>query len=63
MIAGLAYLLDGGVAHLDVKPENLVYTNEFELQIIDINTTVRMASGGQMVERVYGTENWTAPEI
>lgn len=60
----MAYVHDRGVAHLDVKPGNLVCTNDFRLQIIDFNTAVGVASEDHMVEGVYdGIEGWMVPEI
>ncbi|KAI0247478.1 kinase-like domain-containing protein [Lactifluus subvellereus] len=63
LIEGLAYLHEHGVAHLDIKPGNLVYTDDFRLQIIDFNSAVRVGSEDDMVKGVYGTRGWMAPEI
>jgi len=63
LMEGLAYLHESGVAHLDVKPRNLVYTDDFHLLLIDFDTAVRVGSEDEMVEGVYGTRGWMAPEI
>jgi serine/threonine protein kinase len=60
-IAGLTYLHDHGNAYLDVKPGNILCTDDFCLQIIDVNAAVWVASEDQVVESVYGTQ--VAPEI
>ncbi len=63
LMEGLAYLHESGVAHLDVKPRNLVFTDDFHLLLIDFDTAVRVGSEDEMVEGVYGTRGWMAPEI
>ena len=63
LIEGLAYLHSHGVAHLDIKPGNLVCTDDFRLQIIDFNSAVQVRHEDDMVKGVYGTRGWMAPEI
>jgi serine/threonine protein kinase len=65
LIDGLAFLHEHGVAHLDVKLGNLVYTDDFRLRIIDFDSAVRVESENDMVEGgdYYGTPGWRAPEI
>ncbi len=63
LIEGLSYLHDVGVAHLDVKPGNLIYTDSFHLQIIDFDTAVQVGSMDKTIEGVYGTEGWMVPKI
>lgn len=63
LIEGLAYLHRHGVAHLDVKPGNLVYDNRGHLQIIDFDSAVRVSSEDEKITGLYGTRGWRAPEI
>jgi hypothetical protein len=64
LIDGLACLHEHGVAHLDVKLGNLVYTDDFRLKIIDFDSAVRVESENDMVEGGnYGTPGWMAPEV
>ena len=63
LIRGLAYLHSHGVAHLDIKPDNLVYTNDGPLQIIDFDSALRVRSEDEKIEGLCGTQGWRAPEI
>jgi serine/threonine protein kinase len=63
LIKGLGYLHKHGVAHLDIKPRNLVYTTNGPLQIIDFDAAVRVESEDIEVEGICGTQGWRAPEI
>ncbi|KZT01054.1 kinase-like protein [Laetiporus sulphureus 93-53] len=60
---GLAFLHEHGVAHLDIKPENLVYTVSFRLQIIDFDIAVRVKDADQEINEYCGSPGWMAPEI
>jgi len=63
LIEGLAYLHKHGVAHLDIKPRNLVYTKDSHLQIIDLDSAVQVESEDEGIEGLYGTRGWRAPEM
>jgi len=51
------------VAHHDIKLDNLVYSPEFGLQIIDFDVAVKLDKNTDMVEDIVGTEGYIAPEI
>lgn len=60
IVAGLGYLHSQGVAHLDLKPENLMFGSGFTLKIIDFDQAQRIkdkniTSGG--------TDGYRAPEV
>lgn len=60
LIAGLEYMHSQGVAHLDLKLENLMLSSDFTLKIIDFDqaqplTDKKIASAG--------TEGYRAPEV
>mmetsp|Transcript_12192 Transcript_12192/g.10495 ORF Transcript_12192/g.10495 Transcript_12192/m.10495 type:complete len:138 (-) Transcript_12192:483-896(-) len=38
IVEGVEHLHQNGLAHLDIKPENIVLTKEFEPKIIDFDT-------------------------
>ena len=63
LIKGLAYLHSHGVAHLDIKPRNLVYANPGHLQIIDFDSAVQVESEEGVIQGLCGTYGWRAPEI
>lgn len=65
VIAGLAYLHEHGVAHLDIKPDNIVYTQDLHVQIIDFGSAVWISSEDDIVEFEggCGTRGWKAPEV
>lgn len=63
LIEGLAYLHGHGVAHLDIKPRNLVYTDHNHLQIIDFDSAVHVMSEDDEIEGLCGTHGWRAPEV
>ncbi|KAH8115490.1 kinase-like domain-containing protein, partial [Phellopilus nigrolimitatus] len=60
---GVTFLHDHGIAHLDIKPANMVYTDEYRLQIIDFDVSVRVKDENDEIEGYNGTELWKAPEI
>jgi serine/threonine protein kinase len=63
LVKGVAYLHASGVAHLDLKPDNLVYDATGQLKIIDFDLAVRVKDEEQEIEGYRGTPGWTAPEI
>ena len=63
LISGLQFLHSNLVAHRDIKPDNLVYSPEFGLQIIDFDVAVQLDKDTDMVDDVVGTEGYMAPEL
>ncbi|CAA7269083.1 unnamed protein product [Cyclocybe aegerita] len=64
LVAGVGYLHKHGVAHLDLKPDNLLYdARTRELKIIDFDIAVLVEDEEQEVEGYRGTKGWTAPEV
>lgn len=58
---GLQFLHDSGIAHMDIKPANLVYhLKTFTLQIIDFNSAMWVRGMDEMVMGYWGTLPWMA---
>ena len=62
LINGVAYLHRCHVAHLDIKPQNIVAL-ENQLFIIDFDISVRVDGPDVLIDRWCGTPGWMAPEI
>lgn len=65
LAAGLAYLHARGVAHRDVKPENLLLDGADNLKISDFGlaTLFRHGARERLLARVCGTVPYAAPEV
>jgi hypothetical protein len=62
LIDGIAFLHYHGVAHLDIKPQNIVVDGK-SLCIIDFETSVRVRGPDDLIDDWCGTPGWMAPEI
>jgi len=62
LIEGVAFLHSCGVAHLDIKPQNIV-AHPNRLFIIDFDISVRVDGPKALIDRRCGTPGWMAPEI
>jgi len=67
-LEGIWFLHERGIAHLNLKPENVLlgYTDSSPLQqlsIIDFSISVHVESEETMVEGFCGTPFWSAPEV
>ena len=63
LVDGVAFLHENGVAHLDIKPGNIVVTRRSRLQIIDFDISVRVDGPDELIDQWFGTPRWMAPEI
>ena len=62
LIESVAFLHSCGVAHLDIKPQNIV-AHPNRLFIIDFDISVRVDGPKALIDRRCGTPGWMAPEI
>ena len=61
LIKGLKYLHSQQIAHLDLKLENLLLSEEFSLKIADFDLAKDMSTTSTLLSR--GTANYRAPEV
>ncbi|KAG7085713.1 hypothetical protein E1B28_003257 [Marasmius oreades] len=64
LVDGAAFLHKHHIAHLDLKPSNIVYDFKAQrLSIIDFDVAVWCNDVEVKVKVCWGTEGWTAPEV
>ncbi|XP_011877227.1 PREDICTED: serine/threonine-protein kinase GIN4-like [Vollenhovia emeryi] len=65
LVEGLAYLHERNIAHLDIKPQNLVMMGPFpdcDVKLCDFEIS-RVILEGTEVREILGTPDYVAPEI
>lgn len=65
LVEGLAYLHERNIAHLDIKPQNLVMMGSFpdcDVKLCDFEIS-RVILEGTEVREILGTPDYVAPEI
>ncbi|KAG8830988.1 signal transducing kinase of the PAK [Serendipita sp. 399] len=65
LIEGVRFMHQHGVAHRDLKPDNLVVKLERKpaVFIIDFDCAIRVEGVETMIKGQYGTKDWMAPEM
>jgi len=65
MISGLEYMHQNGIAHRDMKPENLLFDDKFNLKIADFGFSTLLCGkdNSGLLHTILGTESYMAPEI
>jgi serine/threonine protein kinase len=61
LLDGVKFMHQNYIAHLDLKPDNLVLVNNV-LHIIDFGIACRVTSYEDVLEGFRGTKPWVAPE-
>lgn len=62
ILEGLAFLHDHDLAHLDLKPDNIMFDSAGNIQLIDFGMS-RMIPSLQKAGVLVGTPNFVAPEV
>jgi len=65
-LEGVQFMHQRNVAHLDLKPDNIVIRTTIHPQrllIIDFSVSVQVAEQESWIEGYRGTEGWVAPEV
>ncbi|KAI6022154.1 kinase-like domain-containing protein [Pisolithus microcarpus] len=64
LIEGVAFMHAQLVAHVDIKPENIIIpTKGDRLSIIDFSTAIRLKSEEEKFRGIVGTTGYVAPEV
>lgn len=64
LVEAVAFLHRHRVAHLDIKPENLVFDADTQrLYLIDFDLAITCSSTDEKVRCSCGTPGWAAPEV
>ena len=64
LVKGLGYLHKHGVAHRDIRPQNLVCAAGFQLQIIDFDLAIQVQDENELRDEYRGTKSeWTPREM
>jgi serine/threonine protein kinase len=63
LIDGVAFMHKYGVAHLDLKTDNVLVSLEGYLTIIDFSISERVGGVKDVIEGFVGTRGYTVPEV
>ena len=65
IVSGLEACHQLGIAHRDMKPENILFDNEFNLKIADFGFSILLMGrdGSGVLHTRLGTESYMAPEL
>jgi serine/threonine protein kinase len=62
LIEGIKFIHDKGMVHRDLKPDNLLFDDEFRMKVADFGTVGSLHKQA-VLSTFCGTENYMAPEV
>ena len=62
LIKGIDTIHKQGVAHMDIKPQNILLGDNLEVKICDFSRAIKIEDISKKASRV-GTKGYTAPEV
>jgi serine/threonine protein kinase len=62
LMEGIAYIHEKGMVHRDLKPDNLLFNDEFRMKVADFGTVGSLHKQA-VLSTFCGTENYMAPEV
>ncbi|KAJ1532397.1 hypothetical protein HK096_006998 [Nowakowskiella sp. JEL0078] len=63
IVNAIAYLHSIGIVHRDIKDENLLIDENFNVKLIDFGSVGLIPQGGKLFDRFLGTLQYASPEI
>ena len=60
---GIEILHNEGIIYRELKPENILVTNEGHIRLTDYGLSKMIISGKSQIETFIGTLEYTAPEV
>ena len=63
LVSAVAFMHEYRVAHMDIKPQNIVFDSNFNLKLMDFGTAECINDSSSKVSTRSGTEGFMAPEV
>ena len=63
LVSAVAFMHECRVAHMDIKPQNIVFDSNFNLKLMDFGTAECINDSSSKVSTRSGTEGFMAPEV
>lgn len=63
LLEGTQFMHEAGIAHCDLKPDNLALSDDGQLYILDYSLSHWLSENDGKAKGYRGTPGWTAPEV